>query len=349
MPRSRLYYVGFISIFSLFWFVFKIGGIANIMEAIASSVIDMSVCIIALAITAFILLPKFFYSQRYRLFSFLFSATIFLGGSAIILMQLKLHGSSLSAYRANVARSNHYFYWFWSDLIFGSYFLVFMIATGGAAIRFAFDRLQALNHVKQLEKEKLQADLDRLKNQINPHFLFNALNTIYYKIDRANQPARDTLQQFSKMLRYQLYECEKPSIEIEQELRFLLSYIELQKDRMNENFRISYKGFEEVSGLFIAPFLLLPIVENCFKHVSQLPDRENDISIECRREKNTFLFMTSNSRADMNDQEPGGIGLKNIQKQMELIYPGLYQLDIRRTPERFELTLQLELKVNGIP
>ena len=348
MPRSRLYYIGFISIFSLFWVVFKIGGIANIGEAVASSAIDMAVCIIALVITVFILLPEFFYTQRYRLFSVLFSGIILLGGSAIILLQLALHGSSLSAYRANVARSNHYFYWFWSDLIFGSYFLVFMIATGGAAIRFAFDRLQTLNHVKQLEKEKLQTELDRLKNQINPHFLFNALNTIYYKIDRTNQPARDTLQQFSKMLRYQLYECEKPTIEIEQELRFLLSYIELQKDRMNDNFRISYKGFEEVTGLLIAPFLLLPIVENCFKHVSQLPDRENDISIECRCEKNTFLFTTSNSRVDMDGQEPGGIGLKNIQKQMELIYPGLYHMDIKRTPERFELTLQMELEANGI-
>jgi len=343
MPRSRLYYIGFISIFSLFWLVFKIGGIANIEQAIASSAIDIAVCIMAMLITVYILLPKFFYIQRYGLFAFLFSGTIFIGGSIIILLQLELHGSSLSSYRANVARSNHYFYWFWSDLIFGSYFLVFMIATGGAAIRFAFDRLQALNHVKQLEKEKLQTELDRLKNQINPHFLFNALNTIYYKIDRANQPARETLQQFSKMLRYQLYECERPSIEIEQELRFLLSYIELQKERMNDNYRIDYKGFEEVTGLFIAPFLLLPIVENCFKHVSQWPDRENDISIECRREKNTFLLRTSNSRVDMNGQEPGGIGLKNIQKQMELIYPGLYQLEIKRTPERFELTLQLEL------
>ncbi|HMG67486.1 MAG TPA: histidine kinase [Chitinophagaceae bacterium] len=348
MPGSRLYYIGFISIFYLFWLVFKIGGVANIEQAIASSVIDIAVCIIAMLLTVYILLPKFFYTQRYGVFTSLFSGIIFIGGSIIILLQLELYGSSLSAYRVNVARSNHYFYWFWSDLIFGSYFLVFMIATGGAAIRFAFDRLQALNHVKQLEKEKLQTELDRLKNQINPHFLFNALNTIYYKIDRANQPARETLQQFSKMLRYQLYECEGPSIKIEQELRFLLSYIELQKERMNDNYRIDYKGFEEVTGLFIAPFLLLPIVENCFKHVSQWPDRGNDISIECCRKENTFLFRTSNSRVDMNGQESGGIGLKNIQKQMELIYPGLYQLEIKQTPERFELTLQLELVMSRI-
>ncbi|MEO8404526.1 MAG: histidine kinase, partial [Chitinophagaceae bacterium] len=276
MQRPGFYYTAFILIFSLFWLLFKIGGIANIQQAAESAAIDMAVCIAAMLFTVRILVPRLFNTHWYWSFAVSFLLLIFFGGSIIILLQLKMEGSSLGAYQDNVARSKHYFYWFWSDLIFGSYFLVFMIATGGAAIRFAFDRLHALNHVKQLEKEKLQSELDRLKNQINPHFLFNALNTIYYKIDRTNQPARETLQQFSKMLRYQLYECEKPSIELEQELRFLLSYIELQKERMNDNYRLEYKGFDKVSGLSIAPFLLLPIIENCFKHVSQWTDREND-------------------------------------------------------------------------
>lgn len=343
MPRARLYYIGFLVIFSLFWLLFKIGGTANLSRAFASTAIDMVICIAAMQVTIAVLLPKLFYTRKYPLFTGSYLLLIFLAGSAIILLQLELAGSSLLHYSEKVARSNHYFYWFWSDLIFGSYFLVFMITAAGAAIRFAFDRVKALNHIEQLEKEKLQTELDRLKNQLNPHFLFNALNTIYYKIDRTNQPARETLQEFSKMLRYQLYECEKTSIEIEQELWFLQSYIELQKERMNSNYRISCKGFEEVSGLFITPFLLLPIVENCFKHVSQWADRENEICIECSQQKNTFLLNTSNSMQDTNDHHPCGIGLKNIQKQLELIYPGAHQLAIRQTKERFELSLQLEL------
>ncbi len=343
MPGPRLYYTGFILIFSIFWVTFKIGGIANIASAFVSAAVDMAVCIAAMLLTVQVLLPRLFNLRKFKLFALGFVLLIFLGGSTIILLQLELHGSSLADYTDKVARSNHYFYWFWSDLIFGSYFLVFMIATGGAAIRLAFDRLQALDHVKQLEKEKLQAELDRLKSQVNPHFLFNALNTIYYKIDRTNQPARETLQQFSKMLRYQLYECEKPAIEIEQELRFLLSYIELQKERMNDNYRIDCKGFNDVTGFHIAPFILLPIVENCFKHVSQWTDRENDIHIECRQEINLFLFKASNSSTGSNGHQPGGIGLRNIQKQLELIYPGLHHLIIQHTPERFEITLQLKL------
>jgi LytS/YehU family sensor histidine kinase len=145
------------------------------------------------------------------------------------------------------------------------------------------------------------------------------------------------------MLRYQLYECDKPVIEIEQELRFLASYIELQKERMNDHFLITCKGFDEVKGLFIAPFLLLPLIENCFKHVSQWTDRTNDICIECRQKNNTLLFITSNSSYPVSDQLPGGIGLKNIRKRLELIYPGTHQLITKQTTERYELTLQLEL------
>jgi two-component system LytT family sensor kinase len=87
----------------------------------------------------------------------------------------------------------------------------------------------------------------------------------------------------------------------------------------------------------------LPIVENCFKHVSQWTDRENDIHITCSQEKNVFLFKTSNSSAGSNGHQPGGIGLKNIQKQLELIYPGLHTLNLHQTQERFEVTLQLQL------
>jgi LytS/YehU family sensor histidine kinase len=112
---------------------------------------------------------------------------------------------------------------------------------------------------------------------------------------------------------------------------------------MNDNYRIDCKGFADVTGFNIAPFILLPIVENCFKHVSQWTDRENDIQMECRREKNLFQFKTSNSSCAGNGHQPGGIGLKNIQKQLELIYPGMHQLNIEQAGERFELTLQLKL------
>ncbi len=185
--------------------------------------------------------------------------------------------------------------------------------------------------------------LDLLKNQINPHFLFNALNTIYYKIDRSNQTARETLQRFSKMLRFQLYECDKPYIAIEHELSFLSSYIDLQKERLNDNYHIVCKGFDEVTNLMISPFLLMPLIENCFKHISDSVDKENNIFIECRKESNTFLLTTSNTVNQQAGEKKMGIGLENTQKRLKLVYPKKHELITTRTADTFELTLKLEL------
>lgn len=343
MWRLRTLYTGFLVIFGIFWLLFKIGGFADFPKALLSFAIDMVPCIGAMLICTELLLPKFLYQKRYGMFIATYLLVIFVAGSISIISQMAMSGISPANYSERVARSEHFFYWFWSDLIFGSYFLVFMITAAGAAIRFAFDRVKAIQHLEQLKKEKLQTELDRLKFQLNPHFLFNALNTINYKIDRNNQPAREILQKFSRMLRYQLYECDKSNIDIEQELWFLRSYIELQKERMNSNYRISYQGFDEVSGLQIAPFLLLPIVENCFKHVSQYPDRENEIHISCRQKNNIFFLDTVNTIADTNGHEAGGIGMKNIRQRMELLYPGGHQMQIKQENGRYALTLQLNL------
>jgi two-component system, LytTR family, sensor kinase len=343
MWRLRTLFTAFLVIFGLFWLLFKIGGFADFPKALTSFAIDMVPCIGAMFVTTGLLLPKLLYQKKYALFIAGYLLVIFIAGSISIILQMWMSGISPGNYSEKVARSNHFFYWFWSDLIFGSYFLVFMITAAGAAIRFAFDRVNTMQHLEQLKKEKLQTELDRLKFQLNPHFLFNALNTINYKIDRTNQPAREILQKFSRMLRYQLYECDKNIIDIEQELWFLRSYIELQKERMNSNYRISYQGFDEVTGLQIAPFLLLPIVENCFKHVSQYTDRENEIHISCRQENSLFFLDTSNTIAECNGHDAGGIGMKNIRQRMELLYPGAYQMHVRQENGQYALTLQLKL------
>ena len=344
MIRHRFYYVIFGLLFFIFWLLFKIGGMPDIPKALLSAATDVGISMGALLITVEWLLPKFIYQKKYGLFIACFLALLFVAGTAIILSQLRLLGTSVFAYRQNIAKyQEHFFYWFWADLIFGSYLLVFFISSVGAAVRFAFDRIKAMNRIEKLEKENIFAELDLLKSQVNPHFLFNALNTIYYKIDRTNQPARQTLQRFSEMLRYQLYECDKPYIPIEQELDFLRSYIDLQKERLNDNYEITCGGFEEIKGMMIAPFLLLPVVENCFKHISGSVGQTNYMAITCRKEDHSFLLTTCNSIDGEQTKEKGGIGLMNIQKRLQLIYPGKHELLIEKTKTIFQLTLKIEL------
>jgi two-component system LytT family sensor kinase len=340
------YYIFFGGVFFLFWCLFKVGGMQDISRALLSTAIDVAVTMAVMIVTVEGLLPRLLYAKKGGLFVACFLSLVVIGGSVIILSQLRLMGSSLSHYRENIARyPGHYYYWFWADLVFGSYFLVFFIPATGAAIRLAFDRIRALNLVEKLQKEKALSELELLKHQINPHFLFNALNTIYYKIDRGNPSARETLERFSSMLRYQLYECDAPFVEVEKELSFLLSYVHLQRERLNDNYTITCWGLEEVKGFSISPFLLMPLVENCFKHVSSDPERGNYISIECRAKGNSFFFRTGNTHITTASERPdkkAGIGLENVKKRLDLLYPGRHELIMKERPGYYETTLTVQ-------
>lgn len=314
----------------------------DIGAAILSTFIDIAVTILTMLIVVEWLLPKYFYKNRYISFFTLFFLLVFISGSLIIMLQLKMQGSSLASYPKNIERyKEHYFYWFWADLIFGSYFLVFFVSATGASIRLSFDRLKTIAEVRKLEKEKSIAELELLKNQINPHFLFNALNSVYYKIERSNTEARDTLQEFSEMLRYQLYDCDREQVPIHKELSFLRSYIELQKARLNSNYTVEYEGLDTNMQFGISPFLLMPVIENCFKYVSNYPDQKNSIRIKIRVEKDHLLMETFNTCEARIPSENGGIGIDNVKKRLRLLYPGSHELKIKSDENSYTTFLKL--------
>lgn len=341
--RRTKYYLLCTVFFTIIWFLFKLGGIPDFKQAIQSTLIDVACCVISLLISVEYLLPKFVYQRYYSRFIILFLLLTLCAGSAIIFAQLALMGTSIFSYREMIAKyQNHYFYWFWSDLIFGSYFLTAFISSVGCGIRLAFDKIVAEKKAETIGKEKAQAELIILKNQVNPHFMFNALNTIYYKIERTNPSARSLVEQFSSLLRYQLYECDASEVEIEKELKFLADFVYLQKERHNKNLNIVYDPSTSAKSFFIAPFILMPIVENCFKHVSQFTDKENSIKICCSMENDWFTFETFNTYLKNAVGNIGGIGLTNIKKRLALLYPGLHKLDIEEKGDMFKLNLKIK-------
>jgi two-component system LytT family sensor kinase len=319
----------------------------DIPMALLSTSIDVLVSMGTLLVTVEILLPRLIYRKKIALFCTFFLALVLSAGTLIILSQLRLMGRSLSEYQKDIERYHeHYFYWFWADLIFGSYFMVFFFSAVGAAVQLAFARMQAQHQLDQIQKEKALSELELLKRQVNPHFLFNALNTVYYKIDRSNGQARETLQRFSDMLRYQLYECDNALVEVEKELLFLQSYVDLQKERLNDNYKIAYGGMGGVKGFLISPFLLVPLIENCFKHVSDHPDRENTIFIDCCMEKGTFQFYTRNSIVEGLEQGsgPGGLGLENVRRRLGLVYPDRHELVTGQKGSFYEALLRIKIE-----
>jgi LytS/YehU family sensor histidine kinase len=201
-----------------------------------------------------------------------------------------------------------------------------------------------------LEKEKLETELKFLKSQFNPHFLFNTINSIFVLIHKNPEMASESLAKFSDLLRYQLYECNESQIPLDQELTYLENFIELEKLRQDKNLRtdLSFTSAHQPSNLMIAPFVLMPFIENAFKHVSQWKEGANWITMRLHTDRQRLHFTISNSIAlHTASREPinyGGIGLKNVQRRLDLLYPEKHLLETRHDHQEFCVSLSLELK-----
>lgn len=193
--------------------------------------------------------------------------------------------------------------------------------------------------LRQIEMEKLSTELEYLRAQINPHFLFNSINTIYFQIDKQNTPARETLEKFSDMLRYQLYECTSETIAIEKEIQYLQNYVALQKLRLGNRHVVELKADDGITGVFIPPLVLIPFVENAFKHISHFTDRVNEIRIGLSTVNDRLQFTVYNTTEPTAKNEPGGIGLKNVTRRLDLLYGDRYKLEIISQTEVFRVTL----------
>lgn len=198
-------------------------------------------------------------------------------------------------------------------------------------------------HIRKIEIEKLNTELDYLKAQINPHFLFNSINTIYFQIDKQNVAARETLSSFSEMLRYQLYECNGHEVPAEKEVLYIRNYVDLQRLRKDDNYKIIFEE-ENINGFTIAPLLLIPFVENAFKHVSHF-SQGNEIHISLKKKDDRFLLRIFNTSDGSFLKEKGshGIGLRNAQRRLELLYPNKHVLKIDSQPKSYEVNLELNI------
>lgn len=214
------------------------------------------------------------------------------------------------------------------------------------SIKLTKNWIQNARRQELLEKEKLETELKFLRMQFNPHFLFNTINSIFFLIHKNPLMASNSLAKFSDLLRYQLYECNEKQIPLSNELAYLENFIELEKLRQN-NLDVSVAIDENPKHhLAIAPFVLMTFTENAFKHVSNHKNGPNWIKVHVSLQGNNFQFKISNSVSLLKSTEVvrfGGIGLANVRRRLELIYPGQYQLHIKNDPALYEVDLHLNL------
>jgi two-component system LytT family sensor kinase len=288
------------------------------------------------------LFPHYFSTRRYGVFSLILGtgvvvSTLFTLGSQVLVFSLAHVPMSYST-----AADFGY-------VLLGNVYTVFIVI----AIKSIRDKVRNDRRAQMLEKEKTENELHFLKSQMNPHFLFNAINSIYVLIKKDPELASHTLLKFADMLRYQLYECNADRIPIEKEIVYLDNYIGLEKLRKGPTLYTEYHVGTEVRHFSIAPLLIIPFVENAFKYVSSYSDRPNQVAVNLRCRDGLFELSVENT-FDEDDIFPrdrierngvgGGIGLENVRRRLELIYNGLHQLDIRKEGKNYSVLLKIPVQ-----
>ncbi|MES2848082.1 MAG: histidine kinase [Bacteroidota bacterium] len=200
---------------------------------------------------------------------------------------------------------------------------------------------------KKIENEKISMELEMLKAQLHPHFLFNTLNNLYSLTLLRSDKAPEVVTHLSDLLRYILYECNEKEVPLEKEIAVVKQYVELEKLRYGNRVDVGFSCEGNIEELSIAPLLLLPFAENCFKHgISEELD-QCWINIYLQSEGNELNFIMSNSFSSSRQKTiAGGLGLQNISRRLELLYPGKYQLTNTITNETY--TTKLNIKLTAI-
>jgi hypothetical protein len=299
--RLRLQHIIFWAVVFVVWYYLRYQDYRTQQIALQVTALKVADLALMIYITNYLLIPRLLYKKHYVLFGATFVLMVLASsiGKMYLIGQIMERPDLFTLNRSNLKGRLY-------DNVIPHFFLVI----AGAAYKLMTDHSRAQRRLVEMAKEKSEAELNFLKSQINPHFLFNSLNSVYFLIDKNNPEAREALHKFSDMLRYQLYEMNGDKIPVEKEIRYLQDYVDLQKLRKDENYKVSFKCAPEVSGFYIEPLLLIPFVENAFKHISHYKDRDNYVRLTMRRQNGQLNFSVANSsdKTAASTEKPGGIG-----------------------------------------
>lgn len=224
-----------------------------------------------------------------------------------------------------------------------SRFLIAILMIGfNIAIKLFFKSLRDEEVMKELERRKLQSELESLKYQINPHFFMNTLNNIHALVDIDSEQAQKAIVELSKMMRYVLYEANHNTILLEREVLFLKNYIELMKLRFIDKVNVKVSLPDEVPPVEIPPLLYISFIENAFKHGVSY-QKSSLIYVAMRVEEGNLTFTCSNTNNGQSEEQHRGVGLENIQKRLRLLYENNYTLSINHRSDSFNILLIIPL------
>jgi two-component system, LytTR family, sensor kinase len=317
------------------WYLLRFDDYSSKEKAFRVTLLKVADLALMIYITNYLLIPGLLYKKKYLAFVIVF--VLMIAGSSILKMNLigrMTNNPLLLDFKGH-----------WKDRIYDNILPHFFLVIAGAAAKLMFDQISLQKKMADMAREKAEAELNFLKSQINPHFLFNSLNSVYFMIDKSNTEARNLLHKFSEMLRFQLYEVKDARIPVEKEIQYLRDYVDLQRHRKDENYSITFDCSPDVRGFLIEPLLMIPFVENAFKHISHKNNGVNFINMEFFRSNGYFQFNIRNSKEERGNAvtQPGGIGLTNVKRRLELLYPGKHELNIRDSGTEYKVEFKIKL------
>jgi two-component system, LytTR family, sensor kinase len=356
--RYKLHHILFWFGYHFMWWTLRIGSPIGVLESLllphaaVKFLFYMGFQMAGVYFNLYFLVPRLFEKERYTSYILTFLLTIIVCAALIT--------------------TGYYFGDYISDKTFKELYGTdpdfFALFSGGAlqstaaamtlamSIKLAKNWIESRRKQQELEKEKLETELMFLKSQMNPHFLFNTINSIFVLIHKNPMMASESLAKFSDLLRYQLYECNEQQIPLGQELGYLENFIELQELREDHNrIHLNLAIAPYATGNYmIAPFVLIPFIENAFKHVSRKNDQSNWIKMQLGFEKKQLCLSIVNSISSIHHSSTeavrhSGIGLKNVKRRLDLIYPAKHELIIHQDENQFRVTLHLELQECEVP
>lgn len=348
MKRYKLYHLPFWAVYNYFSWSVTIGNPVKAAESLLYLPVTVKylfyviVQTLAVCFNLYFLFPRLLEKGRIGIYTLLTLLTCV--GAAFLI---------IPGYYTSAALAHSTVEQLWGKgacifLFFSNAFLSTLAAmTLAMSIKLAKNWLESRHRQQLLEKEKLETELNYLRYQFNPHFLFNTINSIFFLIHKNPDMASASLAKFSELLRYQLYECNDEQIALANEIAYLENFIGLEKLRQSSTLGLDIDiRREDTSLVTIAPFVLMTFVENAFKHVSRHTDEPNWIRIQLRQEGRQLDFSVANSSSPFESNtifHYSGIGLKNVQRRLDLLYPDRHDLSIRHEDGSFEVRLRLQL------
>jgi sensor histidine kinase YesM len=311
----------------------------DLREALVSAVFHVVFMIIISYINYFYFLPRFLQHKNFGRYFIEYAIPY----AILITAYIHIRRYMIDGY-------THHEKWVYSEryavsVTLTALFIVIFVGT----LRFLEQYFELEAKRKEIETEKLTSELRFLKAQINPHFLFNTLNNLYYLAFTNSPNTTEVIAKLSQMMRYMIYESNHPKVQLTREIEYMENYISLEKLRLNDQIPINFVVEGNPQRYLIVPLILITFLENAFKHGVSNSETDSWVKVRLLLEEDYCVYTVENSKPKTRttvSQEKSGIGLQNVQRRLELSYPENYTLHIEDLPDYYRVELKLNLSEN---